>query len=108
MQVYTIGYGRGSVHDFESSDFREYCYMEAVLETWEDVEESLKILRQRVCSQVGISEDIEDLEHQRQNLQIEISKLKLEVEIAKKKWEQCKSFSEKIESLIGEHDPIPF
>ena len=108
MQVCTIGYGRSTVHDFESSDFRECCYMEATLESWEDVDESLGVLRERVCLKVGISEDIDALERRRQNLQNEISKLDLQIETTRKKWQECKAFSEKIQSLIGENDPIPF
>lgn len=108
MRICTIGYGRGSTHDFESSNFREYVYMQAELEPWEGTEESLKNLRDRVCSKVGISEDIDALERRRQDLQSQISKLDLQIETTRKKWQECKAFSEKVQSLIGEHDPIPF
>jgi SMC interacting uncharacterized protein involved in chromosome segregation len=107
MQVYTIGYGRGSTHDFESSNFREYVYMEAKLEPWEGTEESLALLKQIVCSKVGIRENVEELEERRRFLADELAHLLSRINEAKQKWEKIDGFMKKLDAAV-EFDPIPF
>ena len=107
MEINNIGYGRGSVHDFESSNFREYVYMQAKLEPWEGTEESLKILRELVCSQVGIKEDVEEMEERRSSLRSELTHLQSRITEAKQKWDEIESFMKKIGAVV-EFDPIPF
>ncbi|MEG4372997.1 hypothetical protein QUB29_26435 [Microcoleus sp. B4b_D2] len=110
MKTTKIGYGRASVHDFESSDYREYCYIEADLEPWEDTEESLSLLRQRVCAKVGIRDDVAALELRQRSLREEIRQQEEAVEKLRQKWESLKSFNKKIEeiTLNPDFDPIPF
>lgn len=110
MKTVRIGYGRASVHDFESTDYREYCYIEAELESWEDVDESIATLRQRVCSKVGIREDVQALELRQRSLREEIRQQEEVVEKLRKKWESLKSLNQKIEeiTLNPDFDPIPF
>jgi predicted RNase H-like nuclease (RuvC/YqgF family) len=110
MKVRKIGYGRASVHDFESTDYREYCYIEADLEPWEDVDESLATLRQRVCSKVGIREDVQALELRQRSIREEIRQQEETVEMLRQKWESLKSLNRKIEeiTLNPDFDPIPF
>jgi len=109
MNISTIGYGRGSTHadDFESSGFREYVYMEAKLEPWENPEESLSLLRQVVCPKVGIRENVEELEDRRQFLSAELAHILGRIEEAQQKWNKIESFMEKLGANV-EFDPIPF
>jgi hypothetical protein len=107
MDICTIGYGRGSTHDFESSNFREYVYMEAKLEPWEGTEESLVLLKQIVCSKVGILEDVEELEERRMFLSDELAHLLNRINEAKQKWEKIDAFMKKFDAAV-EFDPIPF
>lgn len=107
MKISTIGYGRGSTHDFESSNFREYVYMQARLESWEDAETSLSLLRQMVCSKVGISEDVENLEERRQSLSVDLAHILDRIEEAQQRWNKIESFMEKVWAVV-EFDPIPF
>ncbi len=107
MQVRTIGYGRSTVHDFESSDFRECCYIEATLESWEDVDESLGVLRERVCLKVGISEDIREMEKRREELKSEIKHYESLVIEANRQWTRIATFMKKLDDIVG-LDPIPF
>ncbi|WP_293135891.1 hypothetical protein [Microcoleus sp. bin38.metabat.b11b12b14.051] len=107
MNICTIGYGRGSTHDFESSNYREYVYMEAKLEPWENTEESLILLRQVVCSKIGLSESVTELESQRESLSTELAHILNRIEEARQRWSKIESFMEKIGSAV-EFDPIPF
>lgn len=107
MQIKKIGYGRASIHDFESSNTREYCYMEADIEPWEDVDKSLALLRSSVCSKVGIYEDFEKMEEQREVLKIELEHFNLRISEATQKWNKIDSFMKKLE-LAVDFDPIPF
>lgn len=107
MEVSTIGYGRGSTYDFESSNFREYVYMEAKLEPWESTEESLSLLRQMVCEKVGISENIEELEGRRQSLSAQLTHILSRIDEAQQRWNKIESSMEKVGAAV-EFDPIPF
>lgn len=106
MNISTIGYGRGSTHDFESSNFREYVYMEAKLEAWEGTEESLALLRQIVCSKVGVQEDIEEMEKRRVSLRTELNYFESRIVEAKQKWDRVEKFMKKFDD--EGFDPIPF
>ncbi|MEG4807917.1 hypothetical protein QUA82_09835 [Microcoleus sp. F8-D3] len=110
MKTRKIGCGRASVHDFESTDYREYCYIEADLEPWEDADESLALLRQQVCAKVGIREDVQALELRQRSLREEVRQLEEVVEKLRKKWDSLKSLNQKIEeiTLNPDFDPIPF
>lgn len=111
MEVVKIGYGRASVHDFESSDYREYCYMEATIESWENPEQSLQLLRRKVCEEVGVSENIQALQLQRRSLEEENRQLEAAVVELRKKWHNLKELHEKIseiEVLKKGFDPTPF
>jgi hypothetical protein len=107
MHINKIGYGRASVRDFESYDCREYCYMEATLEPWEGVDESLKLLRSQVCSKVNINEDISELEERREKLQGAIKHLEGRIAEATNKWNKIDGFMKKLDAAV-EFDPIPF
>jgi chromosome segregation ATPase len=107
MKISKIGCGRASVHDFESSDYREYCYVESDLEEWEDAEQSLKWLRGFVNSKVGIHEDVDELERRRNSLNQEIRHLEMRVADASAKWNKIDSFMKKLDAAV-EFDPIPF
>ncbi len=107
MNIRKIGYGRATVHDFESSDYREYCYMEADLEPWEGVDESLKLLRGLVCSKVGIHEDIYEMEERKEALKLELKHLESRIAEATQKWNKIDSFMKKLGTAV-EFDPIPF
>ncbi|MEG4427081.1 MULTISPECIES: hypothetical protein [unclassified Microcoleus] len=107
MEIKKIGYGRASVHDFESTDYREYCYVEADLEAWEDAEQSLKLLRSFVNGKVGIYENIDELERQREALKVEVNHLRVQKDEAKKQWDKIEAFFKKLD-LNPEYDPIPF
>lgn len=111
MKIVKVGYGRASVHDFESTDYREYCYMEAHLEEWEDPEQSLQLLRRKVCAEVGVSEGIQALQLQRRSLEEENRQIEAAVIELRKKWHNLKELHEKINEIEGlkkGFNPIPF
>lgn len=111
MKIVKIGYGRASVHDFESTDYREYCYFEVTIEDWEDPQQTLELLRQKVCREVGITEDIQALQSQREALEQENQELEATVIELRKKWHILKELRERIdeiEKLKQDFDPIPF
>lgn len=109
MRVIKIGYGRTSVHDFESSDYREYCYMEASLEDSEDIDQSLQSLRQRVCAEVGgVSEDIKLLQLQRESLEEEKLQLEAVVVDLRQRWNNLKEINSKVGEIEKGFNPLPF
>lgn len=81
--------------------------MEANLEPWEGVNESLQLLRGLVCSKVGIREDIKEMEERRQALRTELARLDSRVAEATEKWAKVDAFMKKFELATG-FDPIPF
>jgi hypothetical protein len=82
--------------------------MEASLEDWEDLDQSLQLLRLKVCAEVGVSEDMPAWELQRKRLEEENRQIEAVIIELRKKWLNLKELHSNISEIEKGFDPLRF